>query len=124
MQNWITDFCNLQSEIWASELQRLQVVTKFAAQVLALEGEFYRGLQESQLVAGVVALAFVDVRIHFLFFEQDAHAVGELEFASRARGSLGQAVEDRGREDVASDYSQVRRGFLELRLLDHVANFE
>ena len=61
-----------------------KILAERAAQVVALEGEFHRGFQESEFVAGVVAAAFVDVGVHFFLLQQHAHAVGELQFAAGA----------------------------------------
>jgi hypothetical protein len=47
------------------EVETSQIFAEGTAQVAALQGEFYGGFQESQLVAGVVAFAFVDVSVHF-----------------------------------------------------------
>ena len=66
------------------QLQRLQVLAKVAAQVLALQGELDRGFQESQLVAGVVALALEGVAVDFFLLEQCLQAVGQLQFAAGA----------------------------------------
>ena len=54
-----------------------------------------------------MAAAFVDVGVHFFFLQEQAHAVGELQFAAGAGGSVGEAIEDGGRENVAADDGQV-----------------
>ena len=51
------------------QVQSLQIFAEGAAKIITLQGEFYRGFQESQLVAGVVAAAFVDVGVHFLLLQ-------------------------------------------------------
>ena len=74
--------CRLQR----SRVQPFQIFAEWTAQIAALQREFYRGFQESQLVAGVVAFAFVDVGVHFFLLQQHSHAVGELEFAAAPVG--------------------------------------
>src|SRR5581483_5186947 len=74
------------------ELETLQVFAEGAAQVLALQGEFHRSFQKTQLIASIVTLAFVDVGVHLFLLQQNAHAVCQLKFASGAGRSLGEAV--------------------------------
>ena len=58
------------------------------AEVVALEGEFDGGLEEAELVAGVVALAFVVEAVDLLVLEEGFDGVGELEFAAGAGGDV------------------------------------
>ena len=55
---------------------------------MALEGELDGGLQETKLIAGIVALAFKDVAVDFFFLQKLPQAVGELQFAARAQKSI------------------------------------
>ena len=68
-----------------SQLQILQIVPKFSAQIFALQRELNRSFQKSQFISSVVAAAFVDVGIKLLTLEQPAKPVGELQLAARAR---------------------------------------
>ena len=63
-----------------------------------------------QEIAGgnVLVAMFHETESPAIFFLQEqAHAVGELEFASGAGLRFGEAIENRGREDVAADDGQV-----------------
>src|SRR5437868_9435236 len=106
------------------ELQFLQIAAELFAQVRALERKLYCGFEESELVAGVVALAFVYVRVDFFFLQQKAHSVGELELAARPQLSFCEHIEYCGREDVAAGNGQVGGGFFRLGLLDHVLDLK
>jgi hypothetical protein len=54
-----------------------------------------------------MAAAFVDVGVHFFFLQEKAHAVGELQFSAGTHGSIGQALEDGGGENVAADDGEI-----------------
>jgi hypothetical protein len=53
-----------------SQFKLLEIGAKVCAEIFALEREFYRGLQEAELVAGIVALAFENIAVYFFAFEQ------------------------------------------------------
>jgi hypothetical protein len=78
------------------------------AELVALEGELERRLEEAQLVAGVVALAFEGVAVDLLLLEQLPQAVGELQFAACAQFRGGEHLENCRCQDVASDDGRVR----------------
>src|SRR5439155_15737465 len=104
------------------ELQRLQVLAKGADQVRALERKLHGGLQEAELVAGVVPDPLEAIAVELAPLPQGAQAVGELDLASLVAGSALQAVEDVGGEDVTPDDREVARRRLRPRLLDQVAD--
>src|SRR5258706_6661345 len=104
-----------------SQFQRLQILAKLRAQSRALQGKLHRGLQEAELVAGVVALAFEDVAVDLLARQEHADGVGDLQFAADAERRVLQAIEDCRRQDVAADNGHVRRRVFRLGLLHHVA---
>src|SRR5262245_44419188 len=91
------------------EPQALQVLAEGAAQVVALERELDRGLQEAQLVSGVVARALEAVAVQAPVLAQGAQAVRELDLAAGVARRGGQGLEDVGREDVAPDDGEVAR---------------
>jgi hypothetical protein len=51
------------------QFQRLQILPEIRAQVVALERKFHRRLQEAQLVAGIVSLAFEGVTVNLFLLE-------------------------------------------------------
>ena len=89
---------------------------------MAAQREFDGRLEEAELVAGVVALAFEAVGVDRAAAQQVLEGVGELDFAARARVDRLQRVEDLGRQDVAADDGQVGRRLGRLGLLDQVAD--
>ena len=66
----------------------MQVLAKGAAQVLALERELDGGLQEAELVAGVVAHALELVAVERPALLQLPQAVRQLDLAPAPRGVL------------------------------------
>src|SRR6185503_15339040 len=63
------------------QLEAAQVLAEGAAQVRPLQGELHRGLEEAQLVAGVVAGALEAVAVDRALVPQGPQAVGELDLA-------------------------------------------
>jgi hypothetical protein len=94
------------------------------AEVVALEGELYGGFEEAELVAGVVALAFVAEAVDLLVGEERLDGVGELEFAACAGGEVLEHVEDARGEDVAADDGVIGGGVFEAGLFNHVGDVE
>ena len=60
-------FAAPEGKVLLLQLQRLQILPEIGAQIVALEGELHGRLEEAQLVAGVVALAFEGVAVDLLF---------------------------------------------------------
>ena len=60
------------------QLQPLQILAERPAQIVPLQRELHRGLQEAKFVAGVMAAAFVNIRVHLLALQQRAQAIGKL----------------------------------------------
>src|ERR1700761_717373 len=81
-------------------LQRgAQLVSHFRA----LKGEGDVGLQEADLVAAVIALAFEAVAVERLAADQLGHRIGELDLAAGAGDAGIQMIEHLGLEDIAAD---------------------
>src|SRR5205814_8857134 len=106
------------------DIQFFQIFAEGPAEIRALEGKFYRGFQKPKLVARVVALAFINIRIHLFLLQQHAHTVSQLQFSAGAGWSLGETIENSWSQDIPPDNGEVRRRLFRLRLLHHVANFE
>ena len=94
-----------------------------AAQVLALQRELHRGLQEAELVAGVVAHALEAIAVDRPLVARGARMplVSWISPPVVARRLL-ERLEDVGGEDVAADDGQVAGRLLGLRLLHQVAD--
>src|SRR5579864_1602707 len=69
----------------ASQLQALQVRAKLVAEIVATQGKLDRGLQEAELVAGVVARAFEHIPVNGPVAQQVFQGIGELDFAAASR---------------------------------------
>ena len=78
------------------QLQPLQILPERPAEVLALEGELDGGLQESQLVAGVVALSLEEVPVDRPPGQQGLQRARELDLAADVRAGLFEDREDLG----------------------------
>ena len=79
-------------------------------------------LQESELVAGVVADALDLAGVDRPRLQQLAQAVGQLDLARPVALGRRQRGEDVGRQDVAADDRQVGRRLVARRLLDEIAH--
>src|SRR5260370_6497224 len=91
------------------------MLRKLLAHVRALERELTCGLQERELVPGVMAFAFEGITVDLLSSLQEvAQAVGELQFASCAERGFFQRFKDCGSKNVAPDDGQVRGRILKL----------
>ena len=66
------------------QLQFLQPRAQIASKVGALQREFHRGLQKSELVSRIVALAFEGVSVDFFLLQQFTQSVRQLQLAARA----------------------------------------
>src|ERR1700727_1734383 len=106
------------------EWETFQPCTEGGAEVFVLEREFDCGAEEALLVAGVVALAFVAEAVDLFVLEERFDAVGELEFATSARGDGFEHVKDARGEDVASDDGVVAGCLRWLGFFDHVLDGE
>src|SRR5688572_33461680 len=84
------------------QLELFQVTSKLVTEARPFQSELYCSLQESQLVPGVIAGAFVHVGIHRLLFEHLANAIGQLHFSACAAFSSFGPTEDLGRRMVAA----------------------
>src|SRR6185295_3573771 len=87
--------------------EALEVRAEGVGQVRPGQRELDGGLEEAELVAGVVALALELHRVHRPARAQRAQAVGQLDLAAAVGGGLGQDVEEVGRQHVAADDGQV-----------------
>src|SRR5579875_1997415 len=117
------------AEVWFCALRDLELllpepIAEARPKVAALKRELDRGLEEAELVAGVVTGAFVGEAVDLLVLQKRLDAIGELDFAAGTGRDLLEHLEDAWREDVAADNGVLAGRFLGLRLLDHVANVE
>ena len=76
-------------------------------EVLSLQRELDHRLQESELVAGVVADAINLVGVERPALQQRAQTVGQLNLAGRVALGRRERLEDVGRQDVAADDGEV-----------------
>ena len=93
------------------EAEAAQVVAEGLREVRPAQREIHHGLEEPQLVAGVVAHAVDLAAVDRPLLQQPPQPVGQLDLAGAVlllRGLL-QRREDVGREDVAADDREVRR---------------
>jgi hypothetical protein len=97
--------------------EALEVGAKAVGQVGARQRELHGGLQEAQLLPGVVPLALELDGIDGSTAPEGAEAAGQLDLAPGIRRGIGQDREEIRGEDVAADDGQVRRGFARIRLL-------
>src|SRR6185437_250335 len=102
------------------QLSSFEVLTERTAQLGALQSELDGRFEESELVPGVVALAFVAVAIDLLLFQQQAHCVSELKLSARAERSSIEHFENLWGKNVAADNGEIGRSFFKPGLLDHV----
>src|SRR5437868_1152167 len=72
-----------------------------------------------QLVPGVVAGPGELIGVHGALRHQGRQRIGQIDLPSQASGRLLQHWKDLGCEDEAPDLSEVGRGLLSSRLLDH-----
>src|SRR3954466_11446461 len=99
-------------------LSRLQKTLELLADLGMAHAQLDARLQVAQLGAAVIALARKSLRQHALVREELGDAVGKLDFTSGAWGDFRQHVEDAGRQHVAPDDAEVRRGLGRLRFFD------
>src|SRR5207248_10768441 len=102
----------------------LEPAAEGGAEVVAFEGKLYGGAEETLLIAGIVALAFVLEAVDLFVLEQSFDAVGELEFAACAGSDGFEHLEDARGEDIATDDGVLRGSLFELWFFDHVFDFE
>ena len=70
-------------------MQRFQVFPEGAAEIVAAEGQLDGGLEEAELVAGVVTLALEAEGVDGAAAQEVLQGVGELDFAAgRGRSSM------------------------------------
>src|SRR6516164_6194161 len=104
------------------QLQRFQINSEIVAEVGTAKREFDCGFEEAELVARVIAFTFEHVRIDGLLFEQEADAVGQLDFAAFSFSSFFEEAEDLRRQNVSPDDCQIRGSFARGRLFHNVLN--
>ena len=102
------------------KVEALEVSPELIRQVRASEGELHRGLEEAQLLAGVVTLPLEFHRIDEAAAAQGAEAVGELDLAAGIGRGILKDREDVGRQDVAADDGEVGGGVAGIGLLDQI----
>src|SRR5881296_2418063 len=105
-----------------SKLQGLKILAERLAKIVPAQGKFHRRLQEPQLVARVIAIAFETVGVDGPAAQQLLEPVGQLNLPARPRLDMSEALEDLRRQDVASDDREIRRRFRRLGLFHHVAD--
>src|SRR5437016_1661538 len=66
----------------ASDLERSEIGAKLVGQIWPRQREFHGGLQESELVAGVIALALELHRVHRALTAERAQRIGELDLSA------------------------------------------
>jgi ribose transport system substrate-binding protein len=69
-----------------------QILPKLFAQILALQRKLHRGLQEAELVAGIVAFAFEGVAVDLFLLQQPLQPIGQLQLAARAQLDVDSSV--------------------------------
>ena len=89
-----------------------------------MQGKFDGGFEEAEFVSCVVGNSFVNQSPEANFFGEDAHGIGELDFASRTGWGAFEASENGGRKDVTTGDGEVRRSHFGLGFLDEVADAE
>src|SRR5712692_11770912 len=104
------------------EVQGLQVSPERIGQVGTGKGELNRRLEESQLVASVVALALELDSIDGPPAAEHAQAIGELDLSPGVRRRVLEDGEKIGRQHVAADDGQIRGRVPGVRLLYQIAD--
>ena len=102
--------------------KRRQIRRELLRQIGPPQREVHDGLQEAELVAGVVAHALDLAGVDRPRLEQLAQTVGQLDLAGPVALGRRERREDVGRQDVAADDGEVRRRLVARRLLDQIAD--
>src|SRR6185437_2172821 len=90
------------------QLQGFQVVCKLRPQVFALQRKLNRGFQESQLVTGIVTLAFKGVAQNsFSRLQQTTHTVSQLEFTAGTKRRSLQRFKNCRRQNITANDGKV-----------------
>jgi hypothetical protein len=105
-------------------IPRLQVGTEFIAKIVAAQRELDGGLQEAQLVAGIIARAFEHIPINRPVAQKVLESVGQLNFAAASGLDRFDGLENFGGQHIAADNSKVGGSLGRLGLLHQVANPE
>ena len=100
----------------------LRYAENLLGEIRPAQREVDHRLQESELVAGVVADAFDFAGVDRPRLQQLAQAVGQLDLAGAIALGRRQRREDIRRQHVAADDRQVGRRFVARRLLDQIAH--
>src|SRR5262249_27259672 len=108
----------------ASEIERLQILPERRSQLFVPERELDRRLQKTELFSGIVASTAKTVRENPLACKQAAKPVRELDLSAAAPLRVSQDLENSRLQDIATNDSQVRRGFVDRWLLDHIFDLE
>src|SRR5437867_5605183 len=105
-----------------SERETLQVRAELVRKVRPRQRELDRRLQEAELVAGVIALAFEGKRVHRPPGAQGPEPARELDLAALVLAGLGENRKEIGREHIAADDREVGWRLGRRRFLDEVGD--
>ena len=111
----------LTEEVYSDlRYQLCQVRPESLAQVLSTQGELDRSLEETKLIAEVVAHAFEVIGVDRLPVGEHLQRIGQLDLSAFARQRMREDVEDRRCDDIPAQHGHAARRILDGRFLHHV----